>query len=255
MKKIIISLFTFLLLNTMSVGLCFSSTDIGEAMKILPESTDFVIKFSSTKDFYEHLSVTDKSFLGQPIEEIDEIKGDLGFNPFDLKDLESNGLDVAKPFGIAISDFKVVAGKDTPSMNVMIFLPVKDVDKAVAKIKAIIEEDNPDAQFTKKGDVWSWNLDIDSSEPEDLEADDSAGEKTDPAAGKEEDTKTGDTTTEPQDLKAKLQDTGAATAEPKPVEAEMPPVLTYMVSKNGYLFIGANPEADAIQFFSKHRKR
>ncbi len=229
-----------------SVSCCFSSTDVGDAMKLLPESTDFVIKFSSTKSFYEYLSITDKSLLGQPIEDINEIKENFGFNPFDLKELESSGLDGSKPFGIAVSDFKIVYGSDTPDMNFILFLPVKDVKKAVAKIKELIEEDNPDADFKKKGEVWSWKFDLDSSELEDLQ---------DEASGKDESTSEDNTpqpgdTTQTREIEAEK-----ANPEPEPVEAETPPVLTYMINKGGYLFIGANPAADARQFFENFGKQ
>ncbi|MBF0572512.1 MAG: hypothetical protein HQK69_01950 [Desulfamplus sp.] len=248
MKKIIIALFTIFLFNPFYVGLSFSSTDIGEAIKILPESTDFVIKFSSQKKFYEYLSVTDKSFMGETINNIEEIKNNFGFNPFDLKELESNGLDISKPFGIAGSDFKIVnsgsTNKDeTPSMNLILFLPVKDVDKAVKKIKEIVEEDNPDAQFTKKGDVWSWYTDIeDSSEPDDLE-DGGEGEE----AAQESENQ--DATEEDNKLKIDVLESDEANVKSMP---------TYMVNKDGYLFIGANPESDARSFFEtlgKHEKK
>ncbi|MBF0376944.1 MAG: hypothetical protein HQK72_05630 [Desulfamplus sp.] len=252
MKKIIISLLTIFMFNPISVSLSLSSTDIGEAVKVLPESTDFIIKFSSTKDFYDYLSVTDKSFLGETIEDINDIKDYLGFNPFDLKELESNGFDIAKPFGIAVSDIKIVnsydnsKSNDNPNMNIMIFLPVKDVDKAVGKIKEIVEEDNLDAKFTKKGDLWSWYIEIDSSEPEDLEE----GEVAD-----SEDEITQENKDESQKIDTDSQTKSSEDEEPGSVdESEILKIQTYMVSKNGYLFIGANPQTDARKFFETFGK-
>ncbi|MBF0301405.1 MAG: hypothetical protein HQK73_00040 [Desulfamplus sp.] len=240
MKRIILKPFVLIIfLLNISVNCAFAS-DVGEAMEILPESTDFVIKFSSTKNFYEYLDVTENSFMGQTVEDINEIKETLGFNPFNLKELESSGgLDASKPFGIAVSDFKDAADSDSPNMNVIVFLPVKDVDKAVAKIKELVEDDNPDAQFTKTGDMWSWYIEVDSSEPEDLE-EEVIEEGTEPKAGEENAQEVDTTAIETKDK---------VNAASEPVGAETPPMPTYMVNKNGYLFIGANPAEDAKQFF------
>lgn len=256
MKRLILTPFlTVMILLNLLFSLGFAS-DIGEAMKILPESTDFVIKFSSTKDFYEYLAVNDKAFMGQTAEDINHIKENLGFNPFDLKELESNGLDSSKPFGLAVSDFKVVEESDSPNMNVMIFLPVKDVDKAVAKIKEIVEDENPDAQFTKTGDMWSWYLEIDSSsEPEDLEEELASQEELD-QTNAQDGVVEEENTAEEEAAAVDAQTAGAATdeivdADSAPIEGETPPMPTYMVNKNGYLFIGANPSEDAKEFFQK----
>lgn len=237
MKKIVICLFITLLIN-FAAAPCFSSTAIGEAMKILPESTDFILKFSSTKDLYNYFSVTDKTFWGKPIEDINEIKEMFGFNPFALKELQGNGFDTDKPFGVAVSDFKVVDGSDNPHMNIVIYLPVNDTEKAVLKIKEFVEDENPDAKFTKNGEVWSWYLDIDTSEPEDLEPEpviDDGQSQTDNIQSEET-----------QDQSNNAQDDNQ---EEHPVEPVTPPVAFYMVNKNGYLLLGTNPVVDAKHFF------
>ncbi|MBF0203937.1 MAG: hypothetical protein HQK67_06390 [Desulfamplus sp.] len=265
MKKIFTMLFAVLLLN-FSVSTCFSDTDPGEAIKILPESTDFVIKFSSAKDWYDYLSVTEKSFWGEPIEDLNEIKENFGFNPFDLKELQSNGFDVTKPFGFAVSDFKILDGNDNPYMNIIIYLPVNNADKAIAKIKEFIEDDNPDAKFTKNGDVWSWYLDIDSSEPEELEENSSGVEDSEEDVSEVEDSAVKNSAVkdseveknqakgkkiESEDGQNNSEDTDNQAKSSKGEPVETPPMAFYMVSKNGYLFFGTNPVTDAKQFFEK----
>ncbi|MBF0258600.1 MAG: hypothetical protein HQK62_07150 [Desulfamplus sp.] len=242
MKKTLIIILATLLIN-LSAAPCFSAAEIGEAMKILPESTDFVIKFSSAKEFYDYFSVTDKSFWGNPIEDIEQIKEDLGFNPFDLKELQSNGFDITKPLGVAVSDFKIMNGDDTPHMNIMILLPIKDEKKAVAKIKEFVENENPDAKFAKNGDIWSWYFDIDSSEPEDLED-----------SHKNDDTQTETDEAQPADAQAEEQNEDAPSENQVSETANTPSIPSYMISKNGYLFLGTNPMVDSRQFFENLAK-
>lgn len=216
----------------------FSFSDPGEAIKILPESTDFVIRFSSATELYDYFSVTEESFWGEQIENLNEIKENFGFNPFDLKEWKSNGFDMTKPFGVALSDFKIVDKSDNPHMNIIIYLPVKDAQKAVAKIKELVEDNDPDAKFTKSGDIWSWNIEIDSSEPEDLESD-SADEEGQPEADQ----------TQAESEKAQPEDDSGQPENPEVQPAESHPMAFYMVSKSGYLFIGTNPVVDARPFF------
>ncbi|MBF0111262.1 MAG: hypothetical protein HQK74_00845 [Desulfamplus sp.] len=245
MKKIIFTQFVaVMLLINIFVTNSFAMTDVGEAIKILPESTDFVIKFSSTKNFYQYFSVTEESIFGEPIDDLNEIKDILGFNPFNLKELEEKGIDGSKPVAIAVSDFKIISDKDEPNMNFMILLPVKDVDKAVAAIKEIVEIDNPDANFTKQGELWSWQFEIATNEPEDLE-DEALGKDT-----SEEDATQPDQSTQAQAQTKEANEIETSTGDATP-PVETPPMATYMVNKNGYLIIGANPNEDAKVFFEQ----
>ncbi len=131
----------------------FSTSCLGadNVAKLLPENTEFMLKFGSVETIYKHFSVTENSVFGEPVKEIEDIKAELGFNPLAVSDLKSNGFDTGKEFGFMINDFNYKNEK--PDFNIMLFIPVTDGQKVVDKIKSWAKKDNPEVKFSQDGKI------------------------------------------------------------------------------------------------------
>ena len=199
-----------------------SSTPDPAIVKILPGSTDAFFQCPSLENIYDYFSMTPDNFWGYPIEELEAIQAELGFNPFDLKELRNNGFDVRRPFGVAASNFKMGDGEDEPHLNLLLFLPAKDEKKAMAWIKQSIEKKSDAVQFQKVGETWKWHF----NNALQVNGADSLDEN------------------------AKMDKTTDSTGET--VTASYP---NYMAAGNGYILMGTNPSEDAGIFFEKMVQR
>ena len=130
-------------------------------VKLLPETTEFLAKFSSIKEMYKYFSVTESSVFGEDIDNLKEIKKDLGFNPFNLSELEANGFSTNKELAFTFDDF--VAKKngsisnnsyddDDIEFNGAILIPVNDASKVIALIEKIAKNNSNDVKFSKDGE-------------------------------------------------------------------------------------------------------
>ncbi len=142
-------------------------------VKILPASTEFLAKFSSIEELYKYFSVTESSIFGEDIDNLDEVKRDLGFNPFNLSELKANGFSIDKEFGFAFDDFMVkkngtisddsYVNNEDIEFNGAFFLPITDIDKVVTVINKIIEmnssKDYNSVSFNKVGDFYEFKVD------------------------------------------------------------------------------------------------
>ncbi len=223
MKKNIFFAFIVLALSFFLFNISPSpaSTVPGAAIiKMLPESTEIYIQCASLQEMFDYFSVTGNTFWGKPIEDLEDIQSELGFNPFDLNEFRNNGFDVAKPFGIAMSDIKIVEGQDEPGVNLLLFLPAKDSGKAMAWMKKSIEKKNKSVKFQKQGDMWQWGFEETPEKNSEGQPEDQANkEKTN------------------QKISSILN---------KNNFSRFP---NYMMSKKGYLLLGTNPAGDAKAFF------
>lgn len=133
-----------------------AAAGLGEAVERLPEDTQLLIQFSSAKALHQCLPMTETTVFGQPIQDLEEIKTKMGFNPFSLKELEANGFDTGKPMGVAFSDLIVQQKEEPPHFNMVFFLPAKDPKKALETVKSLIGKDGKGAKFTQEGDLWKF---------------------------------------------------------------------------------------------------
>jgi hypothetical protein len=138
-----------------SILICFSCSEKEESKKIakipdpvesveiellhlMPENTQFLVKFSDLKTLYEEMAVTENSLMGIPLKEkdIEAIKSNLGFNPLNPDHINAAGFDPEKPFCLALTNIKLNAA-DNPSSNVDILglFPVSDSVKAYETIR------------------------------------------------------------------------------------------------------------------------
>ena len=270
-KRFILSVFIFcfsffqIALSPTLTNADSSPTPEPAIVKILPTSTDAFFQCPSLENIYDYLSVTPDSFWGYPIEKIEDIQSELGFNPFDLNELRNNGFDVQRPFGIAASNFKMVEGEDEPHFNLLLFLPAKDEKKAMAWIKQSIEKKSDTVQFQKVGETWKWHFNDALQVKGGNNLDDS-----DTSTGNEPDTTTQTDQTAVQtnqnesnaslsgstdsadslDENAKIDKTNDSTGE-----TVTPSYPNYMAAGNGYILMGTNPSEDAGIFFEKMAQR
>ena len=203
----------------------------------LPEKTDLFFQCTSLETLYDNLSITPDTFWGEPIDGLEEIESELGLNPFDLAALRTNGFDVARPMGVGILDFKIVDEED-PHLNLLLFLPAKDEQKAMAWIKSAIEKQNGSTQFQKKGDIWQWQFNeagIPSISSDVSDAADGIENK--------------DATHEA----SMATDQGDGNLNGLETETSMPSFSfpNYMTAANGYLMLGTNPSEDMGTLFGQ----
>lgn len=124
-----------------------------EILEIIPTETDIVVISGSVSDFYKNFSITENSFFGMPMTELDEVVKNLGFNPFKLEDLENNGFDTKKEIALLIDEIKIGTTGEAGNMDIdeensnAIFtelIPVKDKDKVLALISMLASKAKED---------------------------------------------------------------------------------------------------------------
>jgi len=137
-------------------------------VKILPESTEFLAKFSSVEEMYKYFSITETSIFGENIDNLEEVKKNLGFNPFNLSELRANGFSIDKELGFSFDDFKIkkngsisddsYVDEEDIEFNGALFIPVNDGEKVISLIKKIVKENskNQEATFNKVGDFYEF---------------------------------------------------------------------------------------------------
>ncbi len=135
-------------------------------LKILPENTEFMLKLGSVETIYEHFSVTENSFFGKPVNDIEKIKNKLGFNPLVISELEANGVDTEKEIGFLVNGFKWK--EENPALSSgaslktrweqadatnLFFIPVTDGQKVAEKLKILIKNEIPAVKFSQEGQL------------------------------------------------------------------------------------------------------
>jgi hypothetical protein len=103
---------------------------------ILPASSKVMLKFSSMDEFYTLFNVQEKSILGNPVNEINEVVTKIGFNPLDIKQINQLGLDTKGEFGFVLDELNF----DEQEVNELpgaVFFPVKDEKVVEAKMKEL----------------------------------------------------------------------------------------------------------------------
>ena len=137
-------------------------------VKILPESTEFLAKFSSATEMFKYFSITESSIFGENIDNLDDVKKDIGFNPFNLSELKANGFSIDKEFGFTFDDFKIkkngsisddsYVDEEDVEFNGALFVPVNDGEKVISLIKKIVKENskNQEVSFNKVGDFYEF---------------------------------------------------------------------------------------------------
>ena len=141
------------LLAVTQQGSC-RNTEPGEhgIAALIPENAEFMLKFSSLDDVFTNLLITSTSVYDRNIRNIDEICDSLGFNPFDLEELQQQGIDTDREIGLAFFDVasEMVTDSSRPDMNVLFFIPVRDEQKIVEAFKAAAANDPAPVSFTQK---------------------------------------------------------------------------------------------------------
>lgn len=141
-------------------GLMNETRETGNVLEILPGNTEFMLKLGSVETVYKHLSVTENSFFGKPVDDIEKIKNKLGFNPLIISELEANGVDTKKEIGFLINGFKwkekspaapsEAKWEQTDATN-LFFIPVTNGLKVAEKLKILIKNEIPTVKFSQEG--------------------------------------------------------------------------------------------------------
>lgn len=120
-------------------------------LKLLPEQTEVLVKFGPFETLYTNLAVTDTSIAGQSVTDLESIKQMLGFNPLSLQEFKTAGFDSGKPWGVALADIMTKPGATAPDMNVLVFVPVHDSQKALATIQSAMQKNVAGVQISQEG--------------------------------------------------------------------------------------------------------
>lgn len=235
-KLLLLSVMFALSFMFFSISPAPASAASGSAVtKMLPESTDVFLQFTSVQKMFDYFAVTKKSVWGEPIKNLENIQSELGFNPFDLDEFTKNGFDVTQPLGMAISNIKTVETGEDPNLNMILFFPAKNGQKAMEWIKKSIEKKDKTIKFQKQGKMWKWELKNEPEEMPIIQVEDSGEEK--------------DATGEKKDAADEKQ-AASDPEENEPLKSEyVKKQPCYMMTENGYVFLGTNPAGDAKTLF------
>lgn len=135
--------------HALSMKIDEKSQDI--TLSFLPEHTEFMLKIGSLANVctYFHLSEASESTV--PLDQQNKLKEQIGFNPFNLEEVKSNGFDPDKEFGFAVADITVDADDNELDFNLLVFIPVIDGEKAVTTIQDAIQKKSPNLKIKKDG--------------------------------------------------------------------------------------------------------
>ncbi|MDM8536646.1 DUF3352 domain-containing protein [Desulfobacterales bacterium HSG17] len=173
MKKIIIAFVVIAALTAVGFGMKYYKSDaplenalhmskdidfkenkpgtIPHVINILPEQTDFVLNVGSVENMYKQLSITETSIFGNPVQDLEEIKATLGFNPLVIEDLKNTGVDTDREAGLCFNDLKIDNNIDNKidnnyeQGNLFLYIPVNDVQKVKNVIGKLVKKEFPDA--------------------------------------------------------------------------------------------------------------
>ncbi len=152
MKMPILKMLALALISSCFWLLPFSAAETrgADIEAMVPESADAMIRLGSLSSLYDHLSVTETTFFGEPIEDLSEIKEELGFNPFSLAELEQNGIAVSKPLAIVINSLRWSETEEGPKPDFSIMIPVTDYQKAKDRFLGSLKSENPETKIQEK---------------------------------------------------------------------------------------------------------
>ncbi len=152
MKRPILTMLALALISSCIWLLPFSAAETrgADLETMVPESADAMIRLGSLSSLYDHLSVTETTFFGEPIEDLSEIKEELGFNPFSLAELEQNGIAVSKPLAIVINSLRWSETEEGPKPDFSIMIPVTDYQKAKDRFMGSLKAENSETQIQEK---------------------------------------------------------------------------------------------------------
>lgn len=127
------------------------SGTVPHATELIPEQTDFVLNLGSVENTYKQLSITENSIFGNPVQDIEEIKGTLGFNPLVIEDLKNAGVDTAGETGLCFNGLKINNNKE--QVNLFLYVPVNDVQKVKNAVFSLLQKKFPGAEASSKGSL------------------------------------------------------------------------------------------------------
>lgn len=122
-------------------------------VKLLPENTELLIKMRSIETLYTHFSISETSAFNIPLPYIAETTGKIGFNPSKIDDVKSQGIDVTKEFGVAITDIAISESSAASNMTFIVYIPVTDGQKAIDTLKASIQKESPTVKISQDGSL------------------------------------------------------------------------------------------------------
>lgn len=169
-KKICFLLIFVLMISALAIANCSKEEEDREFSKIpdpaqleememlalMPENTQFLVKFAGIKTLYKQFAVSERSILGFSLKEkdIEQMVTKLGFNPLNPNNVMAAGFNPGKPFCLAFTNIKVnSADKQKTNFDVLSLLPVSDGSKALATIRTSLAKNKIDFEEEKKNGV------------------------------------------------------------------------------------------------------
>lgn len=136
---------------TVTIGGAAASETEGVAA-IFPGDTQIMFQMESLSALYAQLDVKSETFMGEPIKDLDKVKEQFGFNPFDLAAVKAAGFNTDKRIGIALSGLLIPETEEgKPAFNGAFAFPVTDAAKATETLKRFMAKDTPGITFKEDG--------------------------------------------------------------------------------------------------------
>jgi hypothetical protein len=120
---------------------------------LMPSETIAAVKFSS----YEKILYIINSYIARldtgEKADIEEMKTELGFNPFDLQEMKKRGVDTAREFGIGFSHFSWNQRKNQPRFNMNMYVPVSDSALYIGVMKQVLQKNYPQLEWKTEKNI------------------------------------------------------------------------------------------------------
>jgi hypothetical protein len=116
---------------------------------ILPEDSEILIKLSSFEKVYACWPVSDNPAVRKHLGRPEDVSKKAGFDPFSIRELQANGFDTAKAFGVAFRDIILSENGKDPLFKMLFFIPVSNGEKAVQSLCAAVQNVWSETRFTR----------------------------------------------------------------------------------------------------------
>lgn len=119
--------------------------DASKLIKSLPEGIDFMVKMNALDTLFTITQLNGTSIFGIPMDEFKQVSETLGFNPFNVKELATQGIDLKREIALFGANVKADLEKESlASIDLYLAIPVTKDNKIISliesKIKAAGEE-------------------------------------------------------------------------------------------------------------------
>jgi hypothetical protein len=146
--------FIFLVLVVLTATVCQKQSKSGSMDSLLPESSSMVLKIKSIASVFNHLMIKDNTLMGKEIPNFETIKQTLGFNPFDIKELETSGINPNGSVGISLNKLALNPQTNEPeNLGILVCIPVIKSGKTLEFFENTLKKLSPQTPLISENGI------------------------------------------------------------------------------------------------------